>query len=371
MEAFRVDTTVLRVLAIVLIANSHLEDFYPFRQLAADGLLGNSLFFMLSGLGIALSARTGTDRFVDWYRRRLSRIYPALWLTMLAGPVLLQGAWRRWTPVDFLSAFVWPTHYAFLMLIVLFYPAFYFLRAMNSAKIEWAVMVALTAAYVGVAVVHYDLHVLSWIFYFQVMLLGGLLAGRVKAMAGSIAPAPDGPDGCDGDLRRGQVRNDYRTTSVAYRRIALVDVPDRHQSAGRLRFVEPCRSLSRRPRLGPMLAGLAGLTLEIYLVHGFVYTHPSGVDLTLSGESGRVLGADFAARLAGFGGRESGPAARPSTVAHTAAYNTRQAGKPDLRRWWTPRASQGTGSNETATENRHGRRAGHHGRHEQSDLVRR
>ena len=56
------DTTALRVLAIVLIANSHLEDLYPFRPLAADGLIGNSLFFMLSGLGITLAlggGRTG------------------------------------------------------------------------------------------------------------------------------------------------------------------------------------------------------------------------------------------------------------------------------------------------------------------------
>ena len=76
------DTTALRVLAIVLIANSHLEDLYPFRQLAADGLIGNSLFFMLSGLGIALSPRTGNSGFFEWYRRRLSRIYPGLWLTL-------------------------------------------------------------------------------------------------------------------------------------------------------------------------------------------------------------------------------------------------------------------------------------------------
>jgi peptidoglycan/LPS O-acetylase OafA/YrhL len=269
-EAFRVDTTVLRVLAIVLIANSHLEDFYPFRQLAADGLLGNSLFFMLSGLGIALSARTGTERFVDWYRRRLFRIYPALWLTMLAGPVLLQGAWRRWTLVDFLSAFIWPTHYAFLMLIVLFYPAFYLLRALKSARVEWSVIVALSAAYIGVAVVRYDLHVLSWIYYFQMMLVGGLLAGQVTAMASHsrrhlavLIVAMVIYVGVKLAMTTGRI-----PTHIGV--LHLLTYPIVISLLG-LCTSALVQRLTRLPRLGRVLAFVAGLTLEIYLVHDFVY----------------------------------------------------------------------------------------------------
>ncbi len=37
----------------------------------------------------------------------------------------------------------------------------------------------------------------------------------------------------------------------------------------------PVQRLSHHPRLGPALGLVAGLTLEIYLVHGFVYKHQS------------------------------------------------------------------------------------------------
>jgi peptidoglycan/LPS O-acetylase OafA/YrhL len=265
-----VDTTALRVLAIFLIANSHLEDLYPVRQLAADGLLGNSLFFMLSGLGIALSPRTGNTPFAEWYRRRLNRIYPGLWLTVLVGIVLIQGAWRNWTTIDFLSNLIWPTPYGFLTQIVLFYPAFYLVRARRSAKIELGVALALTASYLTVAVIHYDLHVLSWIFDFQMMLLGGLLAGKVKEM---------GRDrhrhlsvltltmliyvGVKLGMTTGRI-----PTHIAVLHALMVPVVF---SLLGLCATATVQNLSRLPRVMPVLAVVGGLTLEIYLVHEFVY----------------------------------------------------------------------------------------------------
>ncbi len=180
------DTTALRVLAIVLIANSHLEDLYPFRPLAGDGLIGNSLFFMLSGLGLALSPRTTQGRFLEWYRRRLSRIYPALWLTVLFGMVLIQGTWRQWTLVGLLRNLVWPTPYGFLALIVLFYPAFYLVKAARSTRVECGVMLVVIATYGFVAIFQYDLHVLSWLDFFLMMLFGGMLARRVDQLGATL-----------------------------------------------------------------------------------------------------------------------------------------------------------------------------------------
>ncbi len=264
------DTIALRALAIVLIANSHLEEFYPVRQLAADGLLGNSLFFMLSGLGITLSPRTGNGRFLDWYGRRLSRIYPALWLTVLVGILLIQAAWRMWTPLDFLSNFIWPTPYGFLAQIILFYPAFYVVKALRNVKFERGLMVGLTGLYLATAAIHYDLHVLSWIFYFQMMLFGGVLAGGVKEMG-----------------------RDWRRQSSILTAAMLIYVGVKlGMTTGRipthigvLHFLAfpivfsmlglcataTIQNLSRVPRLGCALALVGGLTLEIYLVHGFVY----------------------------------------------------------------------------------------------------
>jgi peptidoglycan/LPS O-acetylase OafA/YrhL len=287
MEAPRVDTTALRVLAIVLIANSHLEDLYPFRQLAADGLLGNALFFMLSGLGIALSPRTGNTGFLEWYRRRLSRIYPSLWLTVIVGIVLIQGAWRDWTSLDFLTNFVWPTPYGFLAQIVLFYPAFYVVKALGSAGVERGLLLGLTAMYAAVAAIHYDLHVLSWIFYFQMMLFGGMLAGQVKEM------------GRDGRWHL----TILTATMVIYVGVKLGMTTGRiPMHVGVLHLLAfpivysllgvcgtvTIQNLSRVRRLGPVLALVGGLTLEIYLVHGFVYHHP------------RVANLPFPVNLAAF-----------------------------------------------------------------------
>jgi peptidoglycan/LPS O-acetylase OafA/YrhL len=273
MEATRVDTTILRVLAILLIANSHLEELYPFRPLAADGLIGNSLFFLLSGLGLALSPRTGEGRFLDWYRRRLSRIYPGLWLTVLVGMILIQGAWRDWTPLEFARNLIWPTAYGFIAQIILFYPAFYLLKAARSPAVERGVMLGLTASYLAVAVFHYDLHVLSWIFYFQVMLLGGLLAGRVHEM---------GRHGKRDLLVLSASMLIYVVVKLAMVTgripshtsiLHLLTLPILLSLLG-LSAAAPVQALARHPRLAPVLGLVAGMTLEIYLVHGFVHKWP-------------------------------------------------------------------------------------------------
>ncbi len=283
------DTTILRVLAILLIANSHLEELYPFRPLAADGLIGNSLFFLLSGLGLALSPRTRDGRFLDWYRRRLSRIYPGLWLTVLVGIILIQGAWRDWSPLDFARNLIWPTGYGFIAQIILFYPAFYLLKAARNPGVERGVMLGLTAAYLAVAVFHYDLHVLSWIFYFQVMLLGGLLAGRVHDM--------------DRDGKRHLLV--LSASMVIYIGVKLAMVTGRIPSHTAILHLltlpilwsllglcasAPVQALAREPRLAPVLGLVAGMTLEIYLVHGFVHKWP------------RVLMLPFPINIAAFWG---------------------------------------------------------------------
>jgi peptidoglycan/LPS O-acetylase OafA/YrhL len=265
-----VDTTALRVLAIILIANSHLEDLYPFRPLAADGLIGNALFFMLSGFGLAISLGKSESRFPDWYHRRLRRLYPGLWLTVLVGYCLLQGGWRDWTARDFAWNLVWPTRFTFVGQIVLYYPAFFLIKAARSERVEYGVMLGLAATYLAVAVTHYNLHTLSWLFYFQVMLFGGVWAGRVERM---------GRDGRRGlavlgltmlvyvGVKLAMVTGRIPMNVVALHTLTLAIV----YTLLELTATVPVQSLTRRPRLGPTLGLVAGLTLEIYLVHGLVY----------------------------------------------------------------------------------------------------
>jgi peptidoglycan/LPS O-acetylase OafA/YrhL len=206
---------------------------------------------------------------------------------VLTALVLSRGAGRDWSLSDLVRDLIWPTPYGFIAQIVVFYPAFYFLKAIGSPKVERGVLLGLTGTYLVVAWFHYDFHILSWIFYFQVMLLGGLLAGRVYEL---------GRDG----------RRDLLVlagTMLVYVLLKLAMVTGRIQShIGPLHLLtlpilwsllalcatSGWHALARHPRVRPALGLIAGLTLEIYLVHGFVHTHP------------RVAMLPFPANLAAF-----------------------------------------------------------------------
>jgi hypothetical protein len=152
--ARRVDTTLVRVLAMLLIANSHLEALYPRPWLAGDGLLGNSLFYVLSGFGLAASAETrGLPGFLPWYAKRLIRIYPSLWL-FLAASLL----WTR--PPDLLGSitlrgFIWPTSYSFIMIIVPVYALIYPVLRAQRAWAPKAMMAGAALAYVASYLYHH------------------------------------------------------------------------------------------------------------------------------------------------------------------------------------------------------------------------
>ena len=64
----------LRALAAVLITNAHYTNVYPISIIANGGLLGDILFFAVSGYclyNIRLS-------LWKWYKKRISRIYPSV-----------------------------------------------------------------------------------------------------------------------------------------------------------------------------------------------------------------------------------------------------------------------------------------------------
>ena len=80
LDSKRDDTHFLRFVAICLIVNSHLDAYYPTPMLATGGMLGNSLFFMLSAFGLAISWRSHPRPFSEWYGRRIRRILPPIWV---------------------------------------------------------------------------------------------------------------------------------------------------------------------------------------------------------------------------------------------------------------------------------------------------
>lgn len=131
-----IDTKLLMALAAILVANSHLEQFYPRAWLAGDGLLGNSIFFFLAGFGLVRSEISRTRSFTSWFWRRIVRIYPSVFLVMLVFGVLIGGDWRTWKTVfDPLSQMVWPTRYTFVAMIFPFYFLFFPLLRLHRSRV--------------------------------------------------------------------------------------------------------------------------------------------------------------------------------------------------------------------------------------------
>jgi len=179
----------LRLLATVLITNSHFGNVWPVSSLATGGLLGNVIFFAASGFCLC----TVKENFPRWYLRRFLRIYPVMAVFTLA--VSLMGAYEIRTLSDVIRLFVYPTNYIFIVWILILYIPFYVVAYLDKRVknfTEWALL--FTAALWLLTYViffdksYYHIDEVSSPFicfvYFASMLLGALFkkhGHRVKA----------------------------------------------------------------------------------------------------------------------------------------------------------------------------------------------
>lgn len=111
--------TLLRTIATCLITNTHYNQIYPISALAVGGLIGDVLFFVISGFCLANIGDTG---FAPWFRKRILRIYPTVWILSL---VFLCTGFFRVSPSELISLFLYPTAFHFVGSIVLLYLLFY------------------------------------------------------------------------------------------------------------------------------------------------------------------------------------------------------------------------------------------------------
>jgi peptidoglycan/LPS O-acetylase OafA/YrhL len=145
----------LRLLAIVLVINSHMDDFYPFPILGTGGAIGNALFFMLSSYGLMLSEKRQPQRFQDYFFKRIRRIYPTLWtfVLILIVPILIfyhftsvelfsvvAAEFNIYNPLGFLGIIFYPPAvFWFLQALMLFYVfGFAIIKNYSDRKILYA-----------------------------------------------------------------------------------------------------------------------------------------------------------------------------------------------------------------------------------------
>ena len=119
--------TVLRALASILITNSHYVGVYPTDLIANGGLLGDVIFFAVSGFGLANINKS----FPQWYLKRFIRIYPTVWV--ITAFYLLIGFYNfeNWTFVEY---FIYPSYYHFVSSIMILYIVYYIIMNFKLLK---------------------------------------------------------------------------------------------------------------------------------------------------------------------------------------------------------------------------------------------
>ena len=169
--------TLLRALAAVVITNAHYTGIYPSDIIANGGLLGDVIFFSVSGFCLA----NPKMRFGKWYLKRLWRIYAVVWVITIV--YVLLGAYEVNNWVDVLKWFVHPTKYHFVASITLLYIPLYFVaRYVKLTKKNFVLLsLGLLAAQLALYFTIYDTtyyHIdtvrepMIEFLFFQSMLLG-------------------------------------------------------------------------------------------------------------------------------------------------------------------------------------------------------
>ena len=117
----------LRFLAACLITNAHYTDIYPLEIIANGGLLGDVIFFAVSGYclcNIKLS-------FPKWYSKRFMRCYvPVIFATAV---YMILGAYST-EKHSFTWWYIYPTYYHFVASIIVLYIPFYFILKYDYMK---------------------------------------------------------------------------------------------------------------------------------------------------------------------------------------------------------------------------------------------
>lgn len=167
----------MRAFAAIIITNAHYTGVYPTDLIANGGLLGDVLFFAVSGYCLANTK----DAFPKWYLRRFLRIYIPVWIITIIYMIL--GAYTVSYISDGISFFLWPTHWHFVASIILLYIPLYFVSKhieMNTKNYIKMVLVIFALQFVlYIAVYDYSYYHIDSVYqpmieflFFQSMLMG-------------------------------------------------------------------------------------------------------------------------------------------------------------------------------------------------------
>lgn len=112
---------ILKFIATLLITYSHMKILFPpaYYELVTGGAIGDGLFFFCSGYTLFLGRRYN---FIDWYKRRINRIYPTIIMWALLSSFIFSWSWS-------VSDLVMTPRYWFISCIMIYYIIFYIIRS--------------------------------------------------------------------------------------------------------------------------------------------------------------------------------------------------------------------------------------------------
>ena len=187
----------LRILGAILITNSHYEEIYPLSIIANGGLLGDVLFFAVSGFCLYPIRKS----FFRWYGKRLKRIYPLVWIITMV--YILLGFYEAHSFIGYVKLLLYPTYYHFvasiLVLYLVYYPVARWIQAGEESGNQrlWIVLSALAIVYFALYFTVYDrsyYHIdtvrepMIEFLYFAAMLFGLYFRRNQERYVGKTSP---------------------------------------------------------------------------------------------------------------------------------------------------------------------------------------
>lgn len=255
----------IRVLATLLVLNSHMDMCYSScSYLATGGAMGDAFFFFISGYGLFLSSKK--INFVDWYKKRLGRIYP----TVLAMGLLACLVFRQ---ENSFMEIMMVERYWFLKCILVsylfIYPIWRYQLTLR-VVIPLSILVMFVAFYLfydfGSSNFYGEDCFFRWILFFTIILIGGatcLMSNRLQyrhwnwvALFACITIWYGMSFFVKGDL-------------YVFSYFPLVGVCVFTYLVGKSPWIEKCFS---HKILGNILFVIGGLCLESYLIQWFIIT---------------------------------------------------------------------------------------------------
>lgn len=160
--------------AALLITYSHMALLFPkYSGLVTGGAIGDGLFFFCSGFTLFLGRDGG---FMNWYKRRVSRIYPSIIMWALLSAVAFGWIWNV---IDLITT----PRYWFIPCIMVYYAIFYLIRRflMRYMKVVFYgafILITILSFFIldmNNSVMYAQVSFMR-IYYFMFMLLGAITA---------------------------------------------------------------------------------------------------------------------------------------------------------------------------------------------------